>query len=301
MDDLRASLQARFAEGADTTPAEAAAAYQRARLALISRVDSAQAEALERDLIDPDPDRGVEFEPDEHRSRRRHTAVLVGVAAATIAAIFGIASLQDNDDARVGTDPTVPSDRETPEVVEQPPPPTVTQPTDPWAFDITYIDVDIGDDRSHQYSVAATDDTAWVADSDAVLSTIDLATNDVIATTPIPPEASTANYGFGSVWITHDDGWVTRFDPDTNTVVDRIEVGGRPGWLEPGSDSIWLGTGPDQQVVRIDPATNTIAATIFVGGEQAVGVGENSAGVWVGGWGQVTRIDPETNTVVATI
>lgn len=231
---------------------------------------------------------------------RKWRPLLWAAAAAVVAILVGVAILQSDD----GEDETDIVNQ--PEEVGLPDPDgtapetttttTTTVPVDPWAFDITYIDVDAGN------PVAANDEFAWVAGTEeSVLSKIDLATNEVVSTSEIPAGAGTVNFGFGSVWINHSNGTVSRFDPATEAIVATIEVGGALAWIEPGFDSVWLSAREANQVVRVDPETNLILARIAVPHE-ARSVGENVSGVWVNdGAGLVSRIDPATNSVVATI
>jgi streptogramin lyase len=244
---------------------------------------------------------GREIHVSDFAARRpRPTRVLAwtGAAAAAIAVLVGIVGTTNQNqsvDTRTADKPGLDED------VGQPAPTpssstTPGVPEDQWAFDITYIDVDAG------HSVASSEASAWVAGTEApILSKIDLATNTVASTTEIAPNAGNATFGFGAVWITHRNGTVSRFEPETETVVATLEVGGEPFWIESGTDSIWVTTGPGNEIVRIDPATNTITARIDTG-RTALVVAENQSGLWVtDGANQVTRIDPTTNTVEATI
>lgn len=238
---------------------------------------------------------------------------LIGAAAAIVIVIVGLIVITDDDNDDAELDTVGQPDTESPEGdgdaagddSSEPattPPPTeapATVPTEPppsWEFDITYIDVPAGN------SVAANEDFAWVAsDTPPVLSKIDLSTNTVVSNYEIPPGASGTHFGFGTVWIRNDDGTVSRFDPETETITASIDVGGTPGWLEPSDDSVWLANGTGGQAVRIDPETNEVVARVETG-EPVGAIKENPSGVWIRSiGGAVTRIDPTTNTVVATI
>jgi DNA-binding beta-propeller fold protein YncE len=97
--------------------------------------------------------------------------------------------------------------------------------------------------------------------------------------------------GFGSVWVTSENGSVLyRIDPAANKVIARIDVGhamcGVPGI---GFGRVWV---PDcdfgpQGLVVVDPATNRVVRAI---GDQVAGsVGLGAGSVWAG-----PRIDPAT-------
>lgn len=236
----------------------------------------------------------------------------LGAAAAIVIVIGGIVAIsnRDDDDPAV-TDPPATTDAPAPTTVATPvtdppartppttePPATTTSTTEPpdeWAFDITYIEVDAGS------AVAASEDFAWtIGGTTGLLSTIDLATNTVVATSEIPP-SSRAYYAFGSVWLANTGSTVARFDPVSGTVTATIELGGRAAWLDATDDAVWVGNRVGGQLVRIDPATNEVVARVEVGvyGGHAM---TNDHGVWTrDNEGTVRRVDPATNEVVATI
>lgn len=113
--------------------------------------------------------------------------------------------------------------------------------------------------------------------------------------------------GAGSVWLLSDKaGILSRIDPETNTVVNRIRVKAGSSCAAFGFGAVWISNPEMTQkhgtVQRVDPATNTVAAIIPVGPvPHFLAAGEG--GVWTlnQGDGTVTRIDPANNTVVTTI
>ncbi len=58
---------------------------------------------------------------------------------------------------------------------------------------------------------------------------------------------------------------MSRIDPRTGRVLQRIGVGNAPGPIEAGADAVWVGNTLDGTVSRIDPGTNAVSATIPVG------------------------------------
>jgi glutamine cyclotransferase len=253
------------------------------------------------------------LQPDDEEqgmSNNQKVMALVGAVAAVVIVVVGLIVISDDatDETELDTvdqpDTGDAGDEAAGEdVADTPPPPTTEAPTtapiEPppsWEFDITYIDVPAGN------SVAANGDFAWVASAaPPVLSKIDLTTNTVVSTYEIPPGARGTHFGFDAVWIRHDDGTVSRFDPETETITATIDVGGVPAWLEAGDDSVWQSNGIAGQAVRIDPATNEVVARVDIG-EPTGAIKENPTGVWIRTTaGAVIRIDPATNTIVATI
>ena len=103
------------------------------------------------------------------------------------------------------------------------------------------------------------------------------------------------------MWVTsteHDS--VSRVDPNTNLVVETINVGKAPRFIAAGAGAVWTLNQGDGSVSRIDPKTNKVVATVEVGvpgGGGDIAVGEGS--VWVTSFEYpLSRIDPSTNAVV---
>jgi hypothetical protein len=159
-----------------------------------------------------------------------------------------------------------------------------------------------------ELSVAAGAGSIWLlTDAAGVLSRIDPASNEVVATIRVEPHSYAAVYEFGSVWTTstgapdlQGPGIVQRIDPATNAVVATIRIGPRPLFLAAGEGGVWTLNQGDGTVTRIDPLTNAQVATIDVGvpgtgGDIATGAGR----VWVRAKEVLlSAIDPATSQVV---
>ena len=73
---------------------------------------------------------------------------------------------------------------------------------------------------------------------------------------------------------------VAVIDPETDTVVGEIPVGGRPTGPAVGEGSVWVGNRDDRTLLRIDPRTLEVVRTIGLGvAPKDVDVGAGS--VWV--------------------
>ena len=236
--------------------------------------------------------------PSRHRRGRGDSSPRSSCCSWATAALF-VTLTDDGEDGLDIADETDDGTEEVPATTSEPPPETATTvPDDPWAFTITYIEALMPAPARWR----PTRTSAWVPGTNGVLSTIDLATNEAVDTNDIPPGAGHANFGFESVWINHDDGTVSRFDPGTGEVVATIPVGGDLTWLQPGEDSMWVGTGVDLEAVRIDPATNEVSARIPVGGTRPARSARTRRACGIKtGTDTVVRIDPATNEVVATV
>lgn len=92
-------------------------------------------------------------------------------------------------------------------------------------------------------------------------------------------------------------------DTDTNEVVDEIQVGIRPGPVEFGGGSAWVGNLDDQTLTRIDPATRSTIKTIPLGEKTPTGVAFGAGALWVahGQRGQLSRVDPQFERVTDTL
>jgi peptide/nickel transport system substrate-binding protein len=91
-------------------------------------------------------------------------------------------------------------------------------------------------------------------------------------------------------------------DPDSGKVLAEVPVGGAPGEVAVGPDSVWVTNTNDNTVSRIDLSTNDVRQTIPVGAGPA-GVAAGAGAVWVANGldGTVSRIDLTTNREVDQI
>jgi YVTN family beta-propeller protein len=144
-------------------------------------------------------------------------------------------------------------------------------------------------------TVAAHDNSVWVAPSTGLLTRLNAASGAV--TQRLNPNASPGGIaiGDGAVWLTDgeaDD--VVRVDQ--TGLLTAIPVGNEPTGVTVGAGSVWVVDSLDDAVVRIDPDTRSVTATIRVGRSPA-GVAFGAGSVWVAnsGDGTVTRIDPKTD------
>ena len=141
----------------------------------------------------------------------------------------------------------------------------------------------------------------WAANPDGSVSRIDAATGRIVAT--IDTDAAwTIAAGDEGVWFLGSDDpitAVTRIDPRTNRVTQRIPVGANNlAGVAVGAGAVWAAANDEGVVWRIDPQRPPLLRTIDVGkGVSFVAFGEGA--VWTGNYvdGTVARIDPGTNTV----
>jgi len=109
---------------------------------------------------------------------------------------------------------------------------------------------------------------------------------------------------FGSIWVSnHHSNSVSRIDPATDEVVERIDVGIQPGGLLAAAGSVWVTNYGANTVSRIDPATND-SVPFETGDGLTCGTPALAGGlIWVGQCdeGVTAGLDPESGTVTRTI
>ena len=97
---------------------------------------------------------------------------------------------------------------------------------------------------------------------------------------------------------------VAVIDPDTNTIVDEVPTGRRPGPIAAGRGAIWVGEMDDQILRRIDPKTRMQDGqpVPLEGTPTGVAVDPRSGEVWVanGLLGSVSQVDAQYNDLVKT-
>jgi DNA-binding beta-propeller fold protein YncE len=93
---------------------------------------------------------------------------------------------------------------------------------------------------------------------------------------------------------------VAVIDPETDTIVGEIPVGGRPAGPAVGEGSVWVGNRDDNTLLRIDPKSLDVVRTIGLDvAPTDVEVGAGS--VWVLSDWVLLRVDPAINDVVDTV
>jgi YVTN family beta-propeller protein len=97
------------------------------------------------------------------------------------------------------------------------------------------------------------------------------------------------------VWVanTRSDS-VTRLDPATRVAFAPIAVGGRPGGIDAGTDTVWVANFSDNTVNRIDIGSGEVSGDAISVGRHPAAIAVGRDAVWVAdnGDGSVTRIEP---------
>ena len=99
-----------------------------------------------------------------------------------------------------------------------------------------------------------------------------------------------------------EPNFVALIDPQSNSVVDTVQVGARPRGVAVGEGSVWVANLDDKTLSRIDAATHDLVRTITLDATPT-GVAVGLGAVWVanGLVGTVVRVDTTTNEPVEPI
>ncbi len=130
-------------------------------------------------------------------------------------------------------------------------------------------------------SVATRGSTVWAAPSGGLLSRLNPRSAQVLQR--IDPNA-----GMTAVAVGPDAVWITDSTEFANTVIridptgllTPIAVGHGPSGIAVGAGAVWVADSLDDSVVRIDPGTRAVTTTVPVGGSP-VGLAVGGGSVWV--------------------
>jgi YVTN family beta-propeller protein len=106
----------------------------------------------------------------------------------------------------------------------------------------------------------------------------------------------------GSTPLTVPPGSVAAIDPAKNEVVEVLPVGTRPGPIDNGSGSLWIGNLEGRTLTQVDPRGGRILETIGLPATPT-GIDFGFDLVWIahGRSGQLSRVDPAFHRVTKTV
>lgn len=115
--------------------------------------------------------------------------------------------------------------------------------------------------------IAASSDSVWIVpDKKGTLTRIDPQTNTVRQRISIPPDSYNPIFSDGMIWITGvGSNVLTVVDASSGDVLTSLPVGPKPRFLTAGNGSVWTLNQGDGTVTRVDARTREITATIPVG------------------------------------
>ncbi|HWZ44932.1 MAG TPA: hypothetical protein VNW97_15765 [Candidatus Saccharimonadales bacterium] len=116
-------------------------------------------------------------------------------------------------------------------------------------------------------SIAASRDSIWmVTDKEGTLTRIDPATNSVRQKISIAPGSYNPLFRHGAIWVSGtDSGVLTAVNARNGSVLASIPVGPKPRFLTSGAGSIWTLNQGDGTVTRVNEKTRKVTATVTVG------------------------------------
>jgi DNA-binding SARP family transcriptional activator/ABC-type branched-subunit amino acid transport system substrate-binding protein/DNA-binding beta-propeller fold protein YncE len=114
--------------------------------------------------------------------------------------------------------------------------------------------------------------------------------------------------GMGSIWVTDGSRRLTRVDPQSVRILDRIDLGSPLNGVAVGAGGIWVVSGTSARAIRLNRrghVTGLIPIVSSPGFQSpyplAVAAGEGFVYVLNGNTATVTKIDPDQRIVEATI
>jgi streptogramin lyase len=100
----------------------------------------------------------------------------------------------------------------------------------------------------------------------STLLKVDPETNTVVAKLDLPSESENPFFGNGFVWVTSfGHNALLKVDPQSMKLVATIAIGPKPRFLTVGAGSVWTVNQGDGSVSRVDMASGKLVATIECG------------------------------------
>lgn len=164
-------------------------------------------------------------------------------------------------------------------------------------------------------SLVVSPGAVWVTSkSQNTLWRIDPVAHKVVATLDTLRSPETPSFGAGSLWICNFDDLahgVIRIDPQTNQIIDRIDIGSSQGAVCGGlaalDNTVWVlvyqqASQTGNWMERIDPATNKVIGHFPLPDGLSHGPKADGQGAWV--WdrdGNIYHVNARTNRVVSQL
>jgi serine/threonine-protein kinase len=144
--------------------------------------------------------------------------------------------------------------------------------------------------------IAAADEAIWVtSERDGTLTRLDPESGEPVGEPlQLGPGISGVAVGAGSVWVADPGaGEVLRVDPDAGRVVERIDIGGRPGPIAFGGGRVWVADNEGAGIAAINAKGGEIYRRGLVPHAAPLRLAVGAGGLWVSSasTGAVRRID----------
>lgn len=131
-------------------------------------------------------------------------------------------------------------------------------------------------------SVTASTDSIWMVTADGFLSRIDPATNAVRQKIRVAAGSAVPAYGSGVVWVTSSAAnSLTAVDAKSGTILAKIPIRNKPHFMATGAGAVWVVAQGDGSVTKID-APKKIVAVVRAGVSGSGGnVAYADGNVWI--------------------
>lgn len=117
--------------------------------------------------------------------------------------------------------------------------------------------------RNSEGGITASGDSVWLATSDGTLSRIDPVTGRVRERIAIPSGSFNALYSSGVVWVTSGEhDQLLAIDANNGRVLGRTSVGSKPRFLTADGRFVWTLNQGDGTISKVDAVTKRVVATI---------------------------------------
>lgn len=151
-------------------------------------------------------------------------------------------------------------------------------------------------------------DSVWIPicanGKGTALVRLDVRTNRIAAVLPIAPADSEGGItaSADSVWMVTADGFLSRIDPTTDAVRQRVRVAGGSANPRYAAGVVWLTSAPANRLAAIDAASGAVVATIAIPNKPHF-VTAGAGAVWTidQGDGSVTKVDALSKKVEAVV
>ena len=143
----------------------------------------------------------------------------------------------------------------------------------------------------------------WVTNAlEGTVSRVDPESGVVVQRIDVGRDPSGIAVGLGAVWVANSlDGTVSRIDPESNRLVQTVAVGVTPTALAVGAGAVWVTSSEERNVTKLDGRGRVLAR--IPTGALGRGIAVGGGGVWVTDHAtrRVIRIDARRGRIVRTV
>lgn len=117
--------------------------------------------------------------------------------------------------------------------------------------------------QNSEGGITASDDSVWLATSDGMLSRIEPSTGRITQRVAIPSGSFNPLYANGIIWLTSGEhDKLLAIDPHSGTILARVRVGSKPRFLTAADGFVWTLNQGDGTITKVDAEHKRVVATI---------------------------------------